>query len=216
MPLGRQRIPAPAPAAEKVTPRHSIPAWPFDYSGQTVLILGYGPTLYDDVARARELRPDADQIAVNMAMTEYPADHLFSWHFHEAGKLQNWRARHIEKFGHGALTHCPTQRNRETGVLNPVPDGFDWVDYWWPGATADGSGPWMAVRMAHFMGYAEIILCGVPMEIGGYANGHMAKAFQRQPNIDRFRGAIAGQTDYHAKTKSMSGWTKELLGTIEA
>ena len=213
MALARRRVPAPAPPAETVTPTHSIPAFP-KRSG-TVLILGYGPPLYDDVSRATELRPAADVIAVNMAMQDYAADHLFSWHFDEPKKLPQWRDRHIEKFGPGALTHCPTQRDRDTGVLKPVPEGFDWVDYWWPGATADGSGPWMAVRMAKFMGYEERILCGVPLEIGGYANGHMATAFQRPANVERFRTAVARQTDYHEGTFSMSGFTKDLLGTIE-
>jgi len=208
-----RRISSPAPAAEKITPRHAIPAYPHRHSGP-VLVLGYSPSLYDDVRRAKQLRPDADIIAVNMAMMDYRADHLFSWHFDHSTKLPHWRSVHLKKFG-PALTHCPTQRNRETGVLNPVPDGYDWVDYWWPGATADGSGPWMATRMAHFMGYDEIILCGVSMEIGGYANGHMARAFQRQPNIDRYRAAIEKQTEYHAKTRSMSGFTRDLLGTIE-
>ena len=206
----RKRVPAPAPAAEKVTPTHSIPAWPG--SSGTVLILGYSPTLHDDVKRAREIRDNPDIIAVNMAMTDYKADHLFSWHFDDVKKLPKWRDIHLEKFG-PALTHCPTQRDRDTGILKPVPEGYDWVDYWWKGATADGSGPWMANRMAKFMGYEERILCGVSMEIGGYANGHMASAFQRPHNIDRFRKAIAAQTEYHEGTFSMSGWTRELLGS---
>ncbi len=207
----RRRIPAPAPPAETETDRTSTPAYSTRESG-TVLVLGHGFTLYDDYDRARELRPAAAVIAVNKAAVEYPAAHIFSWHWDYESKLPQWARLQRENFGEGFLVHSTPGRDRDTGILNPVPEGVDLVDYWWPGATANGSSSWMAVRMAHFMGWDEIILCGVPMEKGGYADGFMALDFQRDEAVNRYRRGIAEQTEFHERTFSMSGWTKTLLG----
>jgi hypothetical protein len=205
-----RRIPAPAPPAETETPRHSIPGYPVRHSG-SVLVLGHGFTLHDDYARARLLRPDAHVIAVNKAAVEYRADHLFSWH-NERGKLASWAKQQHERFGPGAIVHSTPGRNRETGVLLEPPPNRPEVDYWWPGALAGGSSSWMAVRMAVFMGYEERILCGVPLSIGGYADGIMARDFMREKVVEHYRAGVAKDTAYHAGTYSMSGATREILG----
>ena len=212
MSLARHRIPAPAPPAETETVRFAAPPYPVRERG-TVLVLGHGFSLHDDYARARELRPDAKVIAVNKAAVEYKADHLFSWHYDPVkGKLASWAKEQRERFGPNFLVHSTPGRNRETGVLNPVPVDVDIVGYFWPGATANGSSGWMAVRMAHFMGFEERIMCGVPMERGSYADGYMARDFQRDAVVERYQRGIAEQTEFHVGTFSMSGWTKGMLG----
>lgn len=205
-----KNLPPPAPPAERETPRHAIPAYPVRHSG-TVLVLGHGFTLHDDVARARKIRPDADVIAVNKAAVEYKADHLFSWH-HERGKLKSWAGQQFRKFGPGAVVHSTPGRDRATGVLLDPPEGCPEVDFWWPGAVAKGSSGWMAVRLATFLGYEERILCGVPMAKGAYADGFMARDFMRDSKIESYRSGIAADTAYHKGTYSMSGWTRDLLG----
>ena len=218
---------------ETVTPRHAIPAYPVRHSG-SVLILGYGFTLHDDYARARKLRPDADVIAVNKAAGEYKADHLFSPHWAEPEFLPTWVAMQRDEFGAGFLVHSTPGRNHETGNLNPVPQikppqdalsrrdlrNAELIDHWWPGAItnlalADGTGGWMAVRMARFMGYEERILCGVPMERGGHADGDMDVEIERENWLAPHLRSIEQQTSFHEGTFSLSGFTRDLLGQPE-
>lgn len=207
------RIQAPAPPAESETPTWAIPSYPKKHAG-CVLILGFADGLEDDMARAHALRPHADVIAVNAAATAHRADHVYSWHWNDASKLPWWAAQQHERFNQRALVHSTPGRDRKTGILNPVPQGPEvaFVDHWWPGATANGSSGWMAVRLACFLGYEERILCGIPIGRAAYADLSMAKDWQRDAHVERYRRGIEEQTGYHAGTYSMSGWTRDLLG----
>ncbi len=184
----------------------AFPPYPGEHSG-TVLVLGNGFTLHDDYARARELRPDAEVIAVNEACRFYRADHVYSYHYGPS-HLDMWFPRQVEKFGPGAVCHSSPWHARDYAI----PDEWGVVEYWWKRAGANGSSGWMATRLARLMGFDEIILCGVPMASGTYSDGNMAKDFMKEKVVAHYRRGIAEQTDYHAGVYSMSGWTMELFG----
>lgn len=73
------------------------------------------------------------------------------------------------------------------------------------------------------MGFDEVILCGVPLDPGGYAPeiaafkkpaGDRGQSFTDLPVLERWRGVIAefAATGKTAGIRSMSGWTRDALG----
>ncbi len=62
------------------------------------------------------------------------------------------------------------------------------------------------------MGYEERILCGVPMEKGGHADGDMDGEIEREKWLAPHLRSIERQTAFHEGTFSLSGFTRDLLG----
>ncbi len=87
-----------------------------------------------------------------------------------------------------------------------------WVDYWWREARGQGTSAWCAVKLARLLGFDEIILCGVPLAPGPYADGRMARDFNRPRILERYRAGIAGDQAWHEGVASMSGWTRDFFG----
>lgn len=181
----------------------SAPPYPFQFSGP-VLVCGNAWCLADDMRRARMLYPAAPVIAVNGASGNVPAMALFSLH---PDKMEEWSKQQEAKFGtrastHGIATIAKANRNRER---------MPWIDYWWQ-SSAKGTSTWAARKIATFMGFETVVLCGMPLETGSYQGGKMAKLFQQQSVIDHFRKMIRHDTAWHDEVYSMSGWTRDLLG----
>lgn len=174
-----------------------------------VLVCGNAYCLRDDHARAREHYPDVPVIAVNGAAGEVQAEFLFTQH---PRKFQRWIAWQRERFGEGFTTHSAGKAHLASkfGVRERMP----WVDYWWEGVASGGTSTWGARRLARLLGFDEVILCGMPLSRGGYANGRMARDFQRDEVIDHYRQMVLRDTDWHEGVRSMSGWTREIFGGI--
>lgn len=184
----------------------SAPPYPYSHSG-TVLVCGNAFCLRDDLERARDMFPAAPVIAVNGAAAEVKAFALFTQH---PLNFTTWMTAQRERFGDGFTTHAAGKAHMTTklGVQPPMP----WVDYWWDHVAHAGTSTWGARRMAKLMGFERVILCGMPLSKGGYANGHMARAWQREDKIAHYRKAVESDIDYHPGARSMSGWTRDLLG----
>lgn len=166
--------------------------------GGTAIVCGSAETLFSDLDEAVELRPSHTIIAVNAAAEVVAADHLFTLH---PEKMEVWRERQFQLTGRWAPTHSA-----------PRPRPNVDIDFWWESAGGKGTSGWGAAKMAQAMGYDEIILCGVPMDAMPYQHRGPAKAFMAPAVLDIYRRAIASETAWHAKVRSMSGWTRQLLG----
>ena len=174
-----------------------------------VLVCGNAWTLHDDLDRALKLYPLYPRIiAVNFATREVQADFIYSYHF---AKLPRWIADQEQRFPDADFT-VHSSGARLEGRQRRREEYAPWVDYWWQEAKGSGTSVWNAVKMAKVMGFSEIVLCGAPLEPGPYANGKMARDYQRPEILARYRDGIAKDTDWHGGVYSMSGWTMGLLG----
>ena len=63
------------------------------------------------------------------------------------------------------------------------------------------------------MGFDPVILCGTPLDPGGYASNPIAKLMRREEVIENLRCEIEADTEWHEGVYSMSGFTKKLLGS---
>lgn len=174
----------------------STPPYPFKHSGPC-LVVGNAFCLEDDLRQARELFPGAPIVAVNGAAWEVRAFALFTIH------PQNYAAcRWIQK-----------QRRLHTGfTTHSTVDHAD-VQHVWPGAAGGGGSAWAARKMAAFMGFSPVVLCGCPLVAGNYS-GHRPGILMAKANVvGDLRAGIESETEWHEGAKSMSGWTREVLGS---
>ncbi|KKM16830.1 hypothetical protein LCGC14_1681900 [marine sediment metagenome] len=172
------------------------PPYSFSHSGP-VLVCGNAYNLHDDLERARQLYPDAAVIAINGAAGEVKACALYSKH---PEKMPQWIKRQ-RQFGEDFTVHGSKHK-----------PGCPWIDFWWEDARGGGGSAWGARKLATLMGFAPVILCGAPLDPGGYASSPIAKLMRREDVIDSFRQEIENDVEWHEGVYSMSGWTSELLG----
>lgn len=200
---------APVPAVSSND--HAEPSYPMAHTGP-VLVCGFGPTFYDDLERARQLRPDAPAIAVNEAAKAVKTFALFTLH---PEKLRRFCALQVQSFGDGFTVHS----GGKAFDVQDRPRKYLRVDYWWREAAGGGTSAWAAARMARLMGFDEIILTGVPLVHGNYADLGFAKAWrvgQKREDgrdmLDTYRAYVENDTSWHEGVTSMSGWTRDLFG----
>ena len=182
----------------------SSPRYPQRHSG-TCIILGSGWTADDDLERARKIRPGAFLIGINRSMRNYKCDMGVSLD-RQGAKL--WQAEHEEKFGLIEL-HSRMLKQRSVVIAEP------WINYWWYNYEAGGTSSWLAVKIAHAIGFQEIILCGVPLEKGPSLPTDRWSDWSgrsQQGVVESFRQALLRDHFYQPYVKSMSGWTRELFG----
>ena len=156
-----------------------------------LIILGGADCVWDDADRALEFQP-ATTIAINDMVARWarPIDHAVSLH---PDKLQRW-----------------VQERRRRGL----PGEFTtWChkDGWTDRHTRDwgGSSGLLAVKIARELGHTRIILCGIPMDAEA---AHFFDAKPWKP-ATRYRAAwITRKQEISPFVRSMSGWTKGLLG----
>lgn len=184
----------------------SLPPYPTRHTG-TALVCGFAPSLWGDLERARELRPDAKIIAVNRAATAIEAFAVFSLH-HGKDKLGIWAQAQREKFNAQAEVHAHGSLDN----LEKKRGCYPYVDYWWPDARGTGTSSWAAAKLAALMGFEERILCGVLIERAPYADATFCRDFRRQPVLKLYRDYIKNDTDWHRGVSAMSGWPRKFFG----
>lgn len=116
------------------------------------------------------------------------------------------------RFGSGFTTHAAGNQERATKLGAPL--SHDYVDYWWPAATGGGTSAWGARRMAAMMGFDTVVLCGMPLEPGGYADNEPVKLMRNAKLMRHYQKQIEKDTAFHPGVYGMSGWTKEFFGCI--
>lgn len=187
--------------------------------GGAALVIGYAPSVRAEVEQARRLRPDAVLLGVKYSCVLYQEiEHVWTQHIEQAPSIRAKAQRRV--FLHGRPSRFQTRR-----IAWFTAGRTSDLDYAWPSLSwvYGGSGFTAALWARHGMGFPEVILCGVPMEPGGYcaeiaafkpARGEKGKSFVDNQALERWRGVILGFR-VEGKTDgitSMGGWTRETLG----
>jgi hypothetical protein len=179
------------------------------------LVVGYAPSVRADVAAARALRPAAVLLGVKYAAVLYQEiEHVWTQHIEQAADIRARAGRRIFIHSRGRLYQGRRyQRVNESDV-----------DYLWPQLrwAAGGSGIVAALWARHGMGFSEAILCGCPLEPGGYVEdiqcfkqprGAEGSFVDPRP-LERWRASVREfvSNGRAAGITSMSGWTRATLG----
>ena len=175
-------------------------------AAELAVVCGSAAELHDDVATLQA--PGAVRavwIAVNDAgwvLAGIPFAHWCTLH---PDLLQGWQRKRAERGGEPVgSTWGPSTRRRYDGVGN-------YRGHWGAGSSA-----LFAVKIAlEDVGCARVVLCGVPLHSGPYAQPD-AGTWQgdwpaREAAIHR-EGWTRRADQLGARVRSMSGWTRELLG----
>lgn len=172
--------------------------YPYRHSGPCI-VAGFAECLHEDLAKAKSIVGEVPVIAVNGAASAVKALILFSQHPERFSEY-----RWIEKqkhFGADFTVHA-----RGDGSL-------PWVDYWWPTKGGGGSA-WHARKVAALIGFDTVVLCGCPLDPGPYVGGHSIGGFMhRQDVVDDLFDYVKNDKEWHKGAYSMSGRTRDLLGT---
>jgi hypothetical protein len=182
-------------------------------------VVGYAPSVYQDVEAARRLRPDAVMLGVKYSCALFPEiEHVWTQHLEQAKDIRAKAGRPV--LIHGRPARFQTRRIRWVTAGRDSDLDFTWPELRW---VYGGSGFGAALWARHGMGFDEVILCGVPMEHGGYApeiaafkrpHADRGRSFADVSQLERWRAAI-GEFAAQGKTegiRSMSGWTRDALG----
>jgi hypothetical protein len=196
----------------------------------TMLVVGSAPCLYDDVARALQMRPLASLMLVNGACTAFEnAEHVLAGHEEKAEFFARERR---EQFPNAApwRLHASTFPHRQATCKALFPSVTDW----WPhevgvGATSASK----AAKLGFLLGFNEVILCGCPLDqpgyfageaivpqhiscerIGDHGQSRIGIPVQETRIIKGYREKfkILAQTDFKGRVFSMSGFTRDCLG----
>lgn len=164
------------------------------------IVAGNAWCLPDDLDAALRLYPKAPIIAVNGAAREVNAIGVYSKH-PERFITQRWLHHQRRKFG-------------ETTVHGSRITEHPHVEYWWPDAWGGGGSAWDARKIAHFMGFDPVILCGCPLMTGPYVGNHgLGGRMMETDIVSDLAEQLARDKDWHEGAYSMSGVTKEILGS---
>ncbi len=184
---------------DRVYMNQSKPLYTMRHSG-TALICGSAETLWDDLDRARKIRPDTWVVGINRTVGLMSCDMGVAI---DRQKTNEWWTD----------PQCPHFTGHSVRPeLGKTPEDYPSVTHWWKHLSASGSSSWFAARIARIIGFDEIILCGVPLSPMGYADDKTAPKWDRERAVAAFHRAVTKDRAMHEFTFSMSGWTKELLG----
>ena len=171
--------------------------YPHRHSGACI-VAGFAECLHEDLEKAKALVGEVPVIAVNDASSAIKALILFSQH-PECFQTKRWIEKQ-RRFGNDFTVHARGEGS--------VP----WVDYWWPTKGGGGSS-WHARKVAAFIGFDKVILCGCPLDLGPYVGGHNIGGFMHRPDVvDDLFDYVKNDKDWHTGAYSMSGRTRTLLG----
>lgn len=135
---------------------------------RTMLVVGSAKCVYDDLERAMNLRPFASLMLVNGACQLIEsAEHVLAGHEEKAEQFAAARRKKFPKAPPWKLHSCCVMRKVEE-----YKQTYPSVTDWWPhevGQAAGSAGK--AVKLSRILGFDEAILCGCPMNGGGYAVG---------------------------------------------
>jgi hypothetical protein len=160
------------------------------------LILGGAVCVWDDLERFRVLWPhDCVTIATNETGWLYP------------GRLDYWISLHPENFARKKwLMKRPAKDYRTVSHRSRKDMPIDLILEHW-GA---GSSGLYAVTLAEYLKAPAAVLCGVPLDDQGNVDGRPHWAMKE---VNTHRQGWEKQRDRIAPwVRSMSGWTRDLLG----
>ena len=174
---------------------------------ETALVAGSARCVFEDLAHARTLAPDAQIIAVNMTGLVLPALlHLASLH-----------AEFIAWVATGRLLMDTTSNPKGERVQVHSTAPWPGVDRVWAGLSRGGSSGLFGVRVALALGFARVICAGIPLDSSGRffdAPGPPRWPLDDPDCGDPYRAAWmhAAEDEFAGRVTSCSGWTRTLLG----
>ena len=156
-----------------------------------LIVIGAAPCLKDDMQNAP--KADYDYMAIGLdAVDKYLGriEYMATFHPDEIPAIKERRKASGGNIDYKVIKHNAANDTHEADYI---------MEYWKP----TGSSALLGVQAALGIGYKKIILCGCPLE-GENAKGDGYAFFQDgwKSNIDKVKDNV----------RSMSGWTKELLG----
>jgi hypothetical protein len=175
------------------------------------LVVGGSERVWEEYAAAKALCTGlaVTTFVTNSAIAEFPdhIDHAVTLHPYEA-KLGRWLT---ERNSRGL--------NRPARIWSKPPElpliRRRGADYRWPHVTDTSQAPWgissgtFAVKIARELGFAKIILAGVPLtEAGGHFKRHRIWKWAPTPQ----RQCAQQLDELKPFVRSMSGWTLEQFG----
>lgn len=177
------------------------PLFPFDGS---CIVAGNAWCLHDDLEQARKIVGDVPVIAVNGASREVKAVALYSAHPHRfVEKGCEWIRHQRRLFGDGFTVHSSNK---------PKHGDLPYVQYWWhiPGG---GGSAWGARKVAKLIGFSKVVLCGCPLLPGNYTGYRPGMLMTNPDVVAQYAREIASDVNWLAGAFSMSGATREILGS---
>jgi hypothetical protein len=169
------------------------------------LVLGGGPSVWNDVDAAKALGSFHGAVACNDAGTDWKGelDALVTLH---PNKMHIWRSKREARGYPPAKVYIAHQEGAGVDRIEP---------YRWPEMNTSGSSGLYAVKIAMELGFDRIVLCGVSLTTDGHYFD--SKAWKHRL-VESYRAAWLSVMHVHliGKVKSFSGWTAEQLGTPDA
>lgn len=166
---------------------------------RTALVLGGGKGVWAEAGEALSLFSPSLVVAVNDIGVFWPG-RIDIWATLHPEKLADWRNARRARCLPPAAEHVAHEGQASVDRVQT---------YIWPGMNASGSSGLYAVKLALEAGAERVILAGVPMTTEAAHFFAASPWGEREGFIDAWRIAMPRIAD---KTRSMSGWTQEILG----
>ncbi len=158
-------------------------------------ILGGAVGVWDQLARLKDMADVSVVVACNDAGVAYPG-HLDAWATLHPEKFGTWRSRRRGNQDYRAFS---LKRAHGCGEIEVVPER-------WPGS----SGLYAAQIALDEIGAGKAVLCGVPLTMQAR---HFFDRNNEWLEAENYRkGFLAALPVIRDRVRSMSGWTRELLG----
>lgn len=190
--------------------------------GGCAIVCGSAPCLHEDLAKAKELRPDAVVLGVNFVGYLVPEiEQVWTQHHELAHKIKSGTKRPIK------IHSRPREYKAGAGLwVLPASDAaWQSVDYVWPelhwlkGSSGVAGALWAKLGMK----FDEVIMAGIPLSsesqtyIQAYADTQFrgnGTSFADASSIEHWQACLLGHRDkgFTKGIYSMSGFTGGVLG----
>lgn len=189
--------------------------------GGCAIVCGSAPSLHEDLAKARELRPNATIVGANHVAELVPEiEHIWTLHNEGAHLIKRQAGRRV-------FVHTRPRKYSNGGGLwfLPTPDeAWNEVDYVWKELywLTGSSGPSAALWAKHGMGFDEVIMAGIQLTPAAqnYVEGYLDPKkkgqdfFADENSILHWQACMVGHRDQgkYEGIYAMSGFPAGLLG----
>ena len=151
--------------------------------------------MWDDLEAAQKILTEFDVAAVNDAGVEF-SGHLSFWATLHQEKFAIWQRHRAQRRRDMGCLMVSRRKHANTRIDRVVPERWR------------GSSGLYAVQVAMTLGYTRMVLCGIPMD----KTPHFFRNEAWQA-ASRYRlGWKDAVSEIHEHVRSMSGWTRGLLG----
>lgn len=185
-----------------------------------LLVCGSAPCVFDDLAEARELYPDHEVMTINGACTVIAdAQHMLCGH---TALAEEWvAARKVAYPGKPVQVHAGyLVKHAKEREQRPS------VTRWWTNVSSGATSAGKAALIGLQLGFSPIVLCGCPMNGGGYVKGEAVVPHilgcarvgddknKDKKIIKRYRERMAELAlgEFSGVVFSMSGYSRQVLG----